>query len=321
MSAVTRSRARGAVASAARPPRGPTASSASGGVALIGRPPTDEGAKALNRRRALALVAGIVGAGGAVGAALGALLGRPVFGLLVGLVFVGAWTGVASAFGDRLLLAAAGARPVVSAEAPRLHNLLDGLAAAAGIPVPRAFVLPEGAPNAFSVGRGPERAAVAVTEGLLTRLNRIELEAVLAHELVHIRDGDVGPATLAAALALPARPAADRRWGPARGRARARAAGWVLAPLLAAVALAIRLAVPVERELRADAAAALLVRYPPGLSAALRRVAAPGPVLERASAATALLWFAPPELGTGRLARWLRAHPPLAERLRLLAEM
>lgn len=290
---------------------------------------------AANRRRSALLVAGMALLLAAVGFALGAWLGSPVAAVAVA-VGVALLAAVGSfRYGDRIVLASAGAREVPAEEEPRLHNIVEGLAIAAGIPKPRVYVVPEAAPNAFATGRDPEHAAVAVTRGLLDTMNRVELEGVIAHEIAHVVDRDVllgtvvatlvGAVVLVAELVLRA-----TLWGASGSRRRGGEAALLvalpfllLAPLAAQV---VRFAISREREYLADAQGALLTRYPPGLASALRKIAAARGVPMRAShAATAHLWISQPSRLEGERTGWLErlfaTHPPIEERIRRLEEM
>jgi heat shock protein HtpX len=290
---------------------------------------------AANRRRSALLVAGMTLLLAAVGWALGAWLGSPVGGLVAALVVAVVAAAGAFGYGDRVVLASAGAREASAEEEPRLHNIVEGLAIAAGIPKPRVYVIPEAAPNAFATGRDPEHAAVAVTRGLLDTMNRVELEGVIAHEIAHVVDRDallgtivatlVGAVALAAELVLRA-----TLWGAGGSRRRGGEAGvlvalpfLLLAPLAAQV---VRFAISREREYLADAQGALLTRYPPGLASALRKIAAARGVPMRAShAATAHLWISQPSRLEGERSGWLErlfsTHPPIEDRIRRLEEM
>ena len=226
-----------------------------------------------------------------------------VVGLLVGIaaglvaaVVVGGAVGVALATrvwrtAEAAILQAVNATPADDVEHARFFNLVEGLSLAAGVPRPRLMVVPTPAANALSVGRDARSTAVVATTGLLDRLNRIELEGVLAHELCHLRSGDVVPATMAAA-------AVHTTW-PGRLLAR---------PL-------VRRAVDARRELVADLGAARLTRYPPGLSAALDRLGEAGTAVASAPAAVAHLWFAAPSPAGDDF------HPRLEERAEALREL
>ena len=187
------------------------------------------------------LVAGLAVFGLLVTLALGLGVGGLGAGLGLAVLVVGFAPGV----GERAALRDAGAQPADPARLPRYHNLVEGLSQAAGLPMPRLYVVDSDAANAFSIGRDPERGALVVTTGLLTGLNRVELEGVLAHELNHIWSWGARLATLGVAL----------------GR----------------VPGLLRLVAPPRREFDADEAGARLTRYPPGLVSALKKLAAGNP--------------------------------------------
>ncbi len=297
---------------------------------------------AANRRRTLLLVLGAIVFLALVGAAVGRLTGSGPLGALLALAVAVVMSLVSYFGGDRLVLASARAREVSPAEEPRLHNIVEGLAIAAGLPKPRVYVVPETAPNAFATGRDPEHASIAVTRGLLETMNRVELEGVVAHEMAHILDRDILLGTVVATLVGAAVLLSEsflRTWwwgGAGRRRGAERAGGpialvlfavglvlLVLAPLVAQV---IRLAVSRNREFLADAQGALLTRYPPGLASALRKIAAASGIpMRSANDATAHLWLAQPSRVEGQrmgvLERLFQTHPPIEERIRRLEEM
>lgn len=297
---------------------------------------------AANKRRTALLVAGAVVFLGLVGYAIGALTGGGPAGLVLALVVailmsLGSYYG-----GDRIVLASTRARAVTPEEEPRLHNIVEGLAIAAGIPKPRVYVVPERAPNAFATGRDPEHASIAVTRGLLETMNRVELEGVIAHEMAHILDRDILVGTVVATLVGAAVLLSEfflRTWwwgGLGRRRGDERGGGpvelvlfalglvmLILAPIVAQI---IRLAVSRNREFLADAQGALLTRYPPGLASALRKIAAASGIpMRSANNATAHLWLAQPSRFEGErmglLERLFQTHPPIQERIRRLEEM
>ena len=241
---------------------------------------------------------------------------------------------------DTIALAVSRARPADGSEFRRYHNLVEGLCIAGGLPKPKLYVVDDPAPNAFATGRNPKHAAMAVTTGLLEKMNRVELEGVLAHELSHIKNYDILVSTIAVTLvgviALLADLGIRMMWfggGRRRGGGNAGAAGAillifalvmiVLAPIIARI---MQFAVSRKRELLADASAAHMTRYPPGLISALEKLRDDKTVVRSASKATAQLWIESPlddEEGHGqaRLNRLFQTHPPLDERIRLLQEM
>jgi heat shock protein HtpX len=227
-------------------------------------------------------------------------------------------------------------------EYPYLYNVVEGLAIAAGIPKPRCYVIDDTAPNAFASGRNPENAVVVVTTGILKKLNRAELEGVIAHELSHIKNYDILVQTLAVVMVGVIVLLSDWilrtfLWGGGRRRRTSSEreggnAGAVL--VIVALALAIlsplfaqllRLAVSRKREFLADADGALLTRYPPGLASALRKLSADTEPLEAANKATAHMYIVNPlkgqKHGGGAMARLFSTHPPIEERVAALEKM
>jgi heat shock protein HtpX len=300
---------------------------------------------AANKRKTVLLIFGAIVLLGAVGYVLGLWYGGSgsgVFGL-VGAVALAVVLSLGSFFGgDRLVLASTRAREVSPQEQPRLHNIVEGLAIAAGIPKPKVYVIPEQAPNAFATGRNPEHSSVAVTEGLLSTMNRVELEGVIGHELSHVVDRDILVGTLVATLvgAVVLISEFFMRswwWGGVRGRRGGDRSGGGIEAIIFAVGLAllvlapiigqiVRLAVSRQREFLADAQGALLTRYPPGLASALRKIgAASGIPMRSANNATAHLWLNQPSRiqgeGMGPLEKLFNTHPPIEERIRRLEEM
>jgi heat shock protein HtpX len=300
---------------------------------------------AANKRKTVLLIFGAIVLLGAVGYVLGLWYGGSgsgVFGL-VGAVALAVVLSLGSFFGgDRLVLASTRAREVSPQEQPRLHNIVEGLAIAAGIPKPKVYVIPEQAPNAFATGRNPEHSSVAVTEGLLSTMNRVELEGVIGHELSHVVDRDILVGTIVATLvgAVVLISEFFMRswwWGGVRGRRGGDRSGGGIEAIIFAVGLAllvlapiigqiVRLAVSRQREFLADAQGALLTRYPPGLASALRKIgAASGIPMRSANNATAHLWLNQPSRiqgeGMGPLEKLFNTHPPIEERIRRLEEM
>jgi len=298
---------------------------------------------AANRRKTILLIVGAIVLLGAVGYVLGLwYANNGLFGL-VGAVALALILSLGSFFGgDRLVLASTRAKEVTPQDQPRLHNIVEGLSIAAGIPKPRVYVIPEQAPNAFATGRNPEHASIAVTEGLLSTMNRVELEGVIGHELAHVVDRDILVGTVVATLVGAVILISEFFmrswwWGGVRGRrggdrggggieAIIFAVGLVLLVLAPIIGQIVRLAVSRQREFLADAQGALLTRYPPGLASALRKIgAASGIPMRSANNATAHLWLNQPSRiqgeGMGPLEKLFSTHPPIEERIRRLEEM
>ena len=232
------------------------------------------------------------------------LLGYGIAGLVIALVIAGAGSFVAYWKSEAVALRIAHARRADPDQYARLHNVVEGLCIADGLPKPRVYVVDDPAPNAFATGRNPRHAAITVTTGLLDKMNRIELEGVLAHELNHIKNYDVLPSTLAVALVgLPA---------------------VVLPPVFGPI---MHMAVDGRRESLADLNGVSLTRYPPGLISALEKLKTDKTVVHFNSRATAHLWIESPlarEPGGGPFARFNRlfdTHPPLDERIKVLKEL
>jgi heat shock protein HtpX len=220
--------------------------------------------------------------------------------------------GAAYWYADRMVLGLVGARELPLAEAPVLHSTVERLAALAGVIKPKLCLLPDGFPRAFSAGRGPRGSALAVSSGLLSALPPAELEAVLAHELAHIRSRDVLVQTSVVVVAA-AIVEASRIGGWLE-----RALLFVLGPCAAAL---VHLLLSPKREFRADRAAAQLCNSPHGMADALVRLDSASELVEfRASPATEPLYTVNPFLEEG-LAALFVTHPPLGERVRRLREL
>ena len=153
-----------------------------------------------NKRRSVALIAAFVVVLCVVGAAVGLLVGYGIQGTIIALVFSGVMAFASYWKADAIALAVSRAKPADAEQYQRLHNLVEGLCIASGLPKPRIYIVDDPAPNAFATGRDPKHAAIAVTTGLLEKLNRVQLEGVVAHELSHIRNYTILLSTLAATL-------------------------------------------------------------------------------------------------------------------------
>jgi heat shock protein HtpX len=239
-------------------------------------------------------------------------------------------------YSDKIVLSMSRARPVDRDTEPYLVNTLEGLAIAGGVPVPRAYIIDDPAPNAFATGRNPENAAIAVTTGLVQMMNRQELEGVIAHELSHIKNYDTLLQTLAAVLAGSVTLISEWMlrsfwWGGGRRRDNGKkdmrtayfGVALVLALLSPLAAALIQMAISRKREYLADASAAMLTRYPPGLASALRKIGADQNQLRTANKATESLYIANPLKAQrgGGMNSLFNTHPPLAERIARLEAM
>jgi heat shock protein HtpX len=236
--------------------------------------------------------------------------------------------------GDKLVLAQSQAKELAPGEEPQLRNIVETLAVGLGIQAPKIYVIDDTAPNAFATGRDPAHASLAVTRGLLEKMDRTELEGVLAHEMSHVVNRDIRVMLLVTVLVGTVALLSDwmlrSMWwgGGRRDRDRGGGAGIialvaiVLAILTPLIATLIQLAVSRQREYLADASGALLTRYPPGLASALRKIAADPEPLEVANKATASLYIANPLKDRPQfLDSLFDTHPPIAERIRRLEAM
>ena len=237
--------------------------------------------------------------------------------------------------GDKLVLAQSQAREIAANEEKELRNIVETLSIGLGIQPPKLYLIEDSAPNAFATGRDPAHASVAVTRGLLDKLDRTETEGVIAHELSHVVNRDIRVMLLVIVLVGTVALISDGLmrsmwWGRGNTRGRDRGGGGsiialvalVLAILTPIVATLIQLAVSRQREYLADASGALLTRYPPGLASALRKIAADKEALEVANKATASLYFANPLKDRPHFMDGLfDTHPPIAERIKRLETM
>jgi heat shock protein HtpX len=296
---------------------------------------------ASNKRRSILLVVGALLLLGAVGYAIGLIYGSGPVGLVIALVIAGFMSIGSYRFGDKVVLASARAREVTAEQEPRLHNVVEGLSIAAGTPKPRVYIVPEQAPNAFATGRDPDHSSIAVTQGLLDTMNRVELEGVIGHEMSHVVDRDILLGTIVATLVGAVVLISEffmRSWfwggvGGRRGSNRnggaagaiLLAVGFVLLILAPIFGQLIRFAVSRQREYLADAQGAMLTRYPPGLASALRKIAVSPTAMRSANNATAHLWLNQPSRvegdKLGALEKLFNTHPPIADRIKRLEEM
>lgn len=277
-----------------------------------------------------------------------------VFGFVIGFAMSGVWQGGAIAVGiavllslllssvsyykgDSLVLASAGAREMTDATAPQLMNVVRELAIAANIPMPRVYLVADTAPNAFATGRDPQHASLAITEGLLQKLDREELQGVIGHELSHVRNLDIRFTLLVATLVGSIALLADfflrfTFWGGMSGR-RGRdndsggggiaiifmVIGLIMAIVAPLIAGLVQLAVSRQREYLADASSVELTRNPYGLERALAKISTDREVLEVANRATQHLYFVNPiKKWEARASGLMATHPPIVDRINRL---
>lgn len=273
-----------------------------------------------------------------VGWVISQALGNPGI-LVVAVIFSVVMSVTSYWYSDKIVIMTTGARLLPDAEAPELHNIIENLAITAGLPKPRVYIVNSAQPNAFATGRDPQHAVVAVTTGILERLNRNELEGVLAHELSHVGNRDMLVSTVVVVLVGFLQLLSDMFmrslwWGrmgdrDRDGRAQAifLVIGIVLSILAPIAATLIQLAVSRRREFLADASGALLTRYPEGLASALEKISADNTPMRQANHATAHLWLDDPyqgkerKGGTSRLTKLFMTHPPIEERIKILRGM
>ncbi len=268
-----------------------------------------------------------------IGTVFGYFLGIGYWGTVI--AFIIAIISVWSAYynSDKIVLKISHARPATKEEFPHLHYTVEGLAIAAGIPKPKCYVIEDNAPNAFATGRDPEHAIICVTTGLLKKMNRVELEGVIAHEMSHIKNYDIRFMMLVTVLVGLVALMSDFMfrtfiWGGrsrnSRGSGNVLIIGLALALALLApiIATLMKLALSRKREFLADANGALLTRYPEGLASALEKLAADKEPLEVANKATAHLYIINPlHEHKSFLNNLFSTHPPIKERIKRLRAM
>jgi heat shock protein HtpX len=298
--------------------------------------------QATNRRNSILLVIAVM----AVLAALGFAIGYGTSGAVSGGYFVTGGAIVlatllsAGSFfgGDKLVLATSGAKEVDQESAPQLMNVVQEMALAAGIPMPKVYIIDDTAPNAFATGRDPQHASLAITTGLLQKLDREELQGVIGHEMSHVRNFDIRFSLLVAVLVGSIALMADfflrfTFWGGGRGGGnRDRGGGGlvvvvyllaiILAILAPIIARLVQLAVSRQREYLADASSVELTRNPRGIERALAKIAGDKEVLEVANRATQHLYFTNPiKKFEERSSSMFSTHPAIVDRINRLRQL
>lgn len=272
-----------------------------------------------------------------LGYAIGLIYGNLYTGLILALIFAVIYSMVGYFSGDKMILSVSGAKPVTKKEYPHLYHAVEGIAIAAGIPTPKAYVIHDSALNAFATGRDPKHAAITVTTGLMNKLNREELEGVVAHEMSHIKNYDIRLMMLTAVLIgvivmlsdfilrsfLWGGKGSSNRNSRGNGQAIIIVIGLVLAILAPIFAQLIRLAMSRKREYAADAGAVTLTRYPAGLANALKKISVdPDPLVDKANKGTAHLFISTPFRKKKRaFSNLFSTHPPIAERIKRVEAM
>jgi len=266
----------------------------------------------------------LVFAGGAIG-------GQTGLKIALGMAVV--MNGISYFFSDKIALASSGAEPVSREQVPRLYEVMERLAAKARLPMPKLYVIPEPAPNAFATGRNPQHASVAVTDGLLELMNDEELEGVIAHELSHVRNYDILTSSIAATIAAAITYLASMgRWamifgGYGRNRDEDGEGGGLAAILMIflapVAAFLLQLGISRQREYSADETGARMVGQPYGLISALEKLGAYNQRIPTTSLSpsTSALCIVKPLFGSGGIPSLFSTHPPLEKRIQALREM
>lgn len=283
---------------------------------------------ASNKRRSIGLLIGFVIFVGGLDWVFATAFNQPTFFwpiLAISLVYAF----ITYYFSSKIALSMSGAKEIAKRDAPELFRLVENLSIAAGLPMPKVYIIQDASPNAFATGRDPQHAVVAVTTGILEVLNKTELEGVLAHELSHVGNFDIRFMGMVTALVSVVAVISDLLlrlsfWGGGDDEDSGNPymivlgiVGAILAPIVATV---IQLAVSRQREFLADSSGALLTRYPEGLASALEKIAANPKPMQHANSATAPLYISNPLKGRS-LAGLFDTHPPTAERVKRLREM
>src|SRR6266478_1840221 len=262
----------------------------------------------------------LVVAGGAIG-------GRSGLKIALGIAVV--MNGISYFFSDKIALASSGAQRVSREQVPRLYEVMERLAGKARLPMPKLYVIPEPAPNAFATGRNPQHASVAVTQGLLELMNDDELEGVIAHELSHVRNYDILISSVAATLA------GAIMWIPrmgywfgfgerdSEGNRGSGILGLLIMILAPIGAMFLQFGLSRQREYSADETGARMVGQPYGLISALQKLGAYNQRIPTTSVSpsTSALCIVKPLFGSGGLSSLFSTHPPLEKRIQALREM
>lgn len=239
-------------------------------------------------------------------------------------------------YSDKIVIKMHRAKLIEKKDSPELYNIIENLSIIAGLPVPKIYIIDDPSPNAFATGRNPKHSVVAVTSGILERLNRSELEGVLAHELSHIGNYDMLLSTAVVVLVGFISLISDwfmrsAFWGGfSRNNDREEGkaglilfiAGIILAILSPIIATLIQLAISRKREFLADASGALLTRYPDGLASALEKISKNSTPIKTLNNATSHLWISDPRAGKRfSFSKLFMTHPPIEERIKVLKDM
>lgn len=287
-----------------------------------------------NKRKSFLLILGFIIFFAIVSYILSRALGYGMSFVGVMLVISGLMSFFSYYYSDKIVLSMAGAKPVTEKEFPQLYKIVQNLSIGNGQPMPRIYVIDDPALNAFATGRDPKHAVVAATTGILSRLEKIELEGVMAHELSHVKNYDTRlmgiVSIIAGSIAILADGFMHMLWWGGRDNDNKNAnalflvLGIAVAILAPIAAMIIQMAVSRRREFLADASGALLTRYPEGLARALEKISNDHHQLKHANTATAHFYISNPFKGK-REKSWFvhlfSTHPPVEERIKILRTM
>jgi len=290
-----------------------------------------------NKRKSAILIVGFILFIAFLGWLFGEILAGGYFGLGLAAILAILFALIGYYSSDKIVLTLSRAHQIDKEQAPEVYNLVENLCITAGLPMPKIYIILDPSPNAFATGRNPEHASIALTSGLIQKLNRTELEGVIAHELSHVKNYDIRLATLVVVFVGIIVLFSDfmRRSFWFGGRRRSKEAGqigvilffiaiilMILSPLIGKL---IQLAISRKREFLADADGALLTRYPEGLARALEKISQDVEPLRAATRATAHMFIISPLRGKERKVSWLNrlfmTHPPVEERIKALRGM
>lgn len=288
-----------------------------------------------NRRKTFLVMFAFMAVISALGFVIGKVSGSGLSWFGMALIVAGLSSFGSYFWSDQLTLAISGAKRISETDNPQLFHLVENLCIGAGLPIPKIYLINDSAPNAFATGRDPKHASIAVTRGLLEKLDKLELEGVLAHELSHIKNFDIRLMSIVVVMvgiiALVSDWFLRSVWWSGRSRDREERGGLggililvgvflaVLSPLIAKL---MQMTVSRRREFLADASGALLTRYPEGLAKALEKIASDREPLEVANAATAHLYIVNPLKNySDKVATIFSTHPPVGERIKILRSM
>lgn len=285
-----------------------------------------------NKRKTIILMMVFITVILALGAILGSIYGNVYPGIVFALVLATIMNLVSYFKGDKIALHVAGAHEIQKDDNPYVYRMVENLCIASGLPMPKVYIIPDKAMNAFATGRDPEHASIALTYGITQKLENEELEGVIAHELSHIKNYDirimtivivlVGVVTLLADILVRSQLYSRHSNNDRNRNGIFLIIGIVLALLSPLFAQLIQLAISRKREFLADASSALMTRYPEGLARALEKISQQETPLQKANHATAHLYISNPFQYKGKsIARLFSTHPPIQERIAELRKM